>query len=75
MMPRQCSQAIFPFLPVGEPRSTARMSQKLCPAAVASQMLARKEEKATLVHRRKSLKFRIPDWEFPGYWLLKDNRQ
>ena len=49
----------FPFLPVGEPRSTARMSQKLCPAAVASQRLARKEVKATLVHRRKSLKFRI----------------
>ena len=61
----------FPFLPVAEPRATARMSQNLCPAAVASQRLARKEVKATLVHRRKSLKFRIRSQRGEKHWLWK----
>ena len=62
----------FPFLPVAEPRATARMSQKICAWRLwPARGFARKEVKATLVHRRKSLKFRIRSQRGKKHWLWK----
>jgi hypothetical protein len=55
MMPRKCSEVIFLSWSGQESRSKAEGAKNLRPVLIASQRLARKAVKATLLHRRKSL--------------------